>query len=99
MASMVSCVSSRSRIYFSRGSDRDIYKERKSRRDQDRNEPGYYEVPEEIGLCLGALIKSESGEKEEHSDHGISCGNEDIKTGSYEVLRKPWSTCPLGTVM
>ncbi len=79
--------------------DKDIYKERKSRRDQDRNEPGYYEVPEEIGLCLGALIKSESREKEEHSYHGVAGGNEYIKTGSYKLLRKPGSAGPLGAVM
>ena len=76
-----------------------IYKERKSRGDENGDEPGYYEVPEEIRLCLGALIKSESGEKEEHSYHGITCGNEDIKTGPYKVLREPGSTCPLRAVM
>ena len=76
-----------------------IYKERKSRGDENGDEPGYYEVPEEIRLCLRALIQSESGEKEEHSYHGITCGNEDIKTGPYKVLREPGSTCPLRAVV
>ena len=77
----------------------DINEERKSCRDEYRDHPGRDETLEEIRLILRTLVKSESREKEKHSDHRISCRYEDIKTVPDEVRIDPGSTCHMRAVM